>query len=414
MATTLDITTFKKIKEFILKDINLRDGAIKAESDPFWQSLKNTGTELWLDTGDIEEASKIWKKEMTALTTNNTLLNMEIQKGIYDTLIKEANEMLKGLDIKKRIIEIAFILNARHGLRLVEKFGARVSVELHTDVAHDIENTVYYAKRFYDICPESFIIKIPFTPSGLIGARKLRELNIAINFTLAFSARQNAVIAHCVKPNYLNVFLGRLNAYISGNKLGSGDNVGEKATIASQKAVHQITGKNPLPTKQIAASMRGGSQLASLAGIDVFTMPIKVAQEGYKNLKKNFTSKADENYPVTVNQGLDENGIRMDKLWNVSETEMNFGKSLDKNPPESAQEIIDRAHKMGCGDLFPKLSPEDYRALKEDGKIPVHSKWQERIKNSEVAIDTILNLAGLASFETDQAAMDARVEGLIS
>ena len=33
---------------------------------------------------------------MTALTTNNTLLNAEIQKGIYDELILRAKGYFKG------------------------------------------------------------------------------------------------------------------------------------------------------------------------------------------------------------------------------------------------------------------------------------------------------------------------------
>ena len=37
------------------------------------------GSELWLDTGDIEAAAEPWTEEFTALTTNNTLLNAEVQ-----------------------------------------------------------------------------------------------------------------------------------------------------------------------------------------------------------------------------------------------------------------------------------------------------------------------------------------------
>ncbi len=54
------------------------------KKDPFWEALRSTGTELWLDTGDMDEAEANWSAEMSALTTNNTLLNNEIQKGIYD------------------------------------------------------------------------------------------------------------------------------------------------------------------------------------------------------------------------------------------------------------------------------------------------------------------------------------------
>ncbi len=161
------------IRDFILSGIN--ESQSEFHPDPFWQNLKKTGTELWLDTGDIEEASKIWTSEMTALTTNNTLLNAEIQKGIYDDLILRARDILKDLPLKKQVIEIAFILNAHHGMRLARKFGAFVSVELHTDTAHDLEAIIEYGRRYAEINPKQFIVKVPYTATGLLGARSLHE-----------------------------------------------------------------------------------------------------------------------------------------------------------------------------------------------------------------------------------------------
>ncbi len=76
---------------------------------------------MWLDTGDMEEAEANWSAEMSALTTNNTLLNHEIQKGIYDVFISEAKSVVRDLPQEERVKEIAFILNARHGLRLASE-----------------------------------------------------------------------------------------------------------------------------------------------------------------------------------------------------------------------------------------------------------------------------------------------------
>jgi transaldolase len=259
-----------KIRTFIIEGFEEQRVAVKP--DLFWQKLKDVGTELWLDTGDMLEAEKIWTAEMTALTTNNTLVNKEIQKGIYDDFIAEAIEIVKHLPQKEQIIEIAFILNARHGLRLAKKFGGMVSVELHTDLAHKIDATIEYGKRYFDICPDQFIVKVPYTAAGLIAARKLREEGVKINFTLEFSARQNVLVAAITRPNYLNVFLGRIGAYISDT---------------------------------------------------------------------------------------------------------------------------------------------DLKHISEDGKIPKHERWAKRIANGELAIDTLLNLAGLASFTADQAQLDERIERII-
>jgi transaldolase len=400
----------EKIMLFILGGVE--EQPVKIKSDPFWKNLKQTGTELWLDTGDIEEAEKNWSAEMTALTTNNTLVNKEIQKGIYDSFISEAREIVKHLTPKEQIIEIAFILNARHGLRLAKKFGAMVSVELHTDVAHDMDATVSYGLRYFDICPDQFIVKVPYTASGLLAARKLREHGVKVNFTLEFSARQNVIVASVTKPDYLNVFMGRVGAYIKDNGLGDGTGAGERAVLSSQSWIDKLTAGNPAPTKLIAASMRKADQLESLAGVNVFTMPTRVAATGKATLSGNFRSRLGEKPAV----GLFKEAAAYfpEKLWDVSDKELALAESLYTDCPENGNELIDRAHKAGCGDMFPYLSDNDLKRISDDGKIPVHEYWAERIASQELAIDTLLNLAGIASFATDQAQLDARIGSIIN
>ncbi|VAW24929.1 Transaldolase [hydrothermal vent metagenome] len=405
----MDTTLKAKIREFILQDIN--EAVVIGKPDLFWQSLKNTGTELWLDTGDMHEAEKNWSAEMSALTTNNTLVNNEIQKGIYDDYITEAKKIVKGLPLKEQIKEVAFILNARHGLRLAKKFGGFVSVELHTDTAHDIEAIVDYGVRYFEICPSQFIVKVPYTATGLLGARKLRDLGIKINFTLEFSARQNVFVAAITQPNYLNVFLGRLGAYVKDNGLGDGSGVGEKAVMSSQEWVTGLTKNNQVPTKLIAASLRNAGQLESLAGVDVFTMPTKVAAAGKAELSGDFSSKLGEDYPV--NLAPSSGSAFVEKLWEVSDKELSLAKGLGANLPKNSDELIQRVHAAGCGDMFPYLSGADLQHISGDGKIPKHKRWAGRIATGELAIDTLLNLAGLASFTNDQAKLDARIESII-
>jgi len=411
---TYKSTTSDRIKDFIHMGIDIHRQEIQYASDPFWLNLRSCDTELWLDTGDMEEAAKIWTTEMSALTTNNTLLNKEIQKGIYDAYITEANGILKEMDPGSRILEIAFILNARHGMRLVERFGGKVSVELHTDFAHDFDGIVEYGQRFFEICPNHFIIKVPYTATGLLGARRLRELGVAVNFTLEFSARQNALVAAIAKPNYLNVFLGRLGSYMVDNNLGDGKLVGEKATLSAQKIVNYFKQQNPDSTKLIAASLRNAGQLDNLAGVDVFTIPTKVAADGKETLSGDFTSRTEEIYPVTLNPGISADEIGFSKLWEVSQQELDLAEELARNRPADTGELVKRARNKGCADMFPELSEAELRTIKADGKIPVHEKWAKRIAAGELAIDTLLNLAGLASFTTDQENLDERIRKIIS
>jgi len=399
----------QKIKQFVLNGI--QEERVDAKPDSFWQAFRNLGTELWLDTGDMEEAEKNWSAEMTALTTNNTLVNKEIQKGIYDDFIAQARKIVKDLPLNEQVVEIAFILNARHGMRLAKKFSGFVSVELHTDTAHDFDAIVDYGLRYHDINPEQFIVKVPYTAVGLLGARRLRELGVRINFTLEFSARQNVLVAAITKPNYCNVFLGRIGAYFKNNGLGTGDGTGERTVISSQRYVTELTENNAEPTQLIAASLRNYQQLDALAGTDVFTMPTKVAADGKQKLRGKITSKLGVGYPVDV---TDEAAIyHPEKIWNVTNKELALAKSLDTDCPKNGSELIDRVHAAGCGDLFPYLSDRDLQYIAEDGKIPKHERWARRIESGELAIDTLLNLAGLASFTSDQAELDNRIRKII-
>lgn len=399
-----------RISDFLWK--NLGERRITAKKDPFWEALRSTGTELWLDTGDMEEAEANWTAEMSALTTNNTLLNNEIQKGIYDVFISEAKSIVRELPLEEKVKEIAFILNARHGLRLVARFGGLVSVELHTDTAHDIKAIEYYGKRYHELCPEQFIVKVPYTAEGLIGARRLKDAGVKINFTLEFSARENALVTRVARPDYLNVFLGRVGAFMIDNKLGDGSGAGEMAVISSQNWVTGLSAKNPWQTKLIAASLRNPGQLELLAGTDVFTMPPKVAAAGHKDLPGKFTSRTHENYPVSMFDSAKD--AHIEKFWTVDENVLNLAERLAAKVPSSGAELIEIAHEEGCGDMFPSLTREERSFIASDGKIPVYSRWADKIKEGRIAPDTLLTLAGLASFTADQKMLDDRIKGIIS
>lgn len=399
----------ERIIDFLSRDIN--EKTVQARHDTFWQALRETGTALWLDTGDMEEAEANWTAEMSALTTNNTLLNNEIQKGIYDRFIEEAKNEVKNLPPDEIVKEIAFMLNARHGLRLASHFGGLVSVELHTDTAHDIEAIVKYGKRFYQINPRQFIVKVPYTAEGLIGARLLKNEGVRINFTLEFSARQNVLVTAIARPDYLNVFLGRIGAYIAQNNLGSGKWAGEMAVLSSQKWVTELSAFNPWPTKLIAASLRNHDQLELLAGTDVYTMPPKVAAAGRVNLSGKFVSRLGESYPVDMTDEGRASGI--EKFWQVPDSLVKLARNLNENVPATGGELAARVREEGFADMFPPLTAEEEKQIAADGKIPLYSHWSKRLAEGSIAPDTLLNLAGLASFTADQEMLDNRIKGII-
>lgn len=385
------------------------------DSNPTWGRLRDLGTELWLDTGSLDESAELWTREMTALTTNNSLLNNEVQKGIYDDLIGEAAALLRPYRLSDRdlILEIAFILNARHGLRLVETYDAFVSVEEHTDLANDVDRAVAYAHRYHAICPERFIIEIPFTPAGLLATRRLAADGVPVNHTLGFSARQNYVVAHVGQPAYVNVFLGRLGAFVADNGLGDGALVGEKATLASQAAVRKLREDHAVPTRQIGASIRSGEQIRDLAGLDVLTMPPKAAAQfldlGLQPARL-ADRTADEPQPVLADTE-DVLVAGLDSLWHVSDdlvacVDILESESLDAY---ASDDLVTFFHDHGCGDVFPQWTPEQIATSAAEGKIPKLAHWRDALADGTVALDSLMNLAGLNAFVADQAAMDERV-----
>lgn len=399
----------EKLTAFINEGIEDKPVALK--HDPFWQSLRSTGTELWLDTGDMEEAEANWTAEMTALTTNNTLLNNEIQKGIYDSFVPRALELVSHLSVGEQVKEIAFILNARHGLRLARKFGGMVSVELHTDIAHDIDAIVSYGLRYRELCPGQFIVKVPYTPAGLIGARLLHERGVRINFTLEFSARQNALVTLVARPDYLNVFLGRIGAFIVDNNIGDGTGAGENAVLSSQSWVTRLSAETGSKTRQIAASLRNYTQLDLLAGTDVYTIPPKVAAAGRKSLGGLFDSRLHMRYDVPLNGEAE--GLGIEKFWDVPRSVVDLGRHLGKNLPSSGEALVRMAHEAGLAEMFPVMSSRENERIAAEGKIPVLASWKKRILAGELALDTLLTLAGLASFTADQKQLDDRIRGII-
>jgi len=391
--------------------------AVKAKSDPEWAKIRATGTRLWLDTGDIGEAEKLWVAEFEALTTNNTLLNKEVQKGIYDELVREAATVVRraaaGISAQDLVLEIAFVLNAYHALRLVEKFDAFVSVELHTDLAGDVARTVAYGKRYFAICPERFYVKVPFTPAGLLGARQLRLAGVPINFTIGFSARQNYLAALLTQPQYANVFMGRLNSFVADNQLGSGENVGERATLATQRAINAL--RDRTPTRLIGASVRTGQQIADCAGVDVLTMPTKAAAEFRAKPPVTVRARIAENPDVPLAAGVTLEQFDGASLWDVTDqfraaVAKLLAGNVDALTPEGVQSHFTAA---GLPGFLPRWSAADVALATKDGKIPVLSHWQSRLRDGSVGLDALMNLSALQSFVTDQQALDARIKSLI-
>ena len=385
-------------------------------SDPLLTRLRELGTELWIDTGELELAQSIWKNELTALTTNNTLANQVVQSGVMDDVIQETvnklGEAASGLTRKELVMEVGFVINCRIALRLVEAFKVKVSVELHPSISRDVEKSVEYGKRYFAVCPEYFIVKVPLTPEGLLATRKIRQNNIPVNFTLGFSARQNYLAARLANPDYVNVFLGRLNAVVADNAAGSGEWVGEKVTLHTQNAVKEVRDQHSdNNTRLIAASIRNGDQVATLAGLDVHTIPPKAMKEFQESGRTpDQIKKTDGTALVPGVDSTHDWSARVAKLW---EMDGDFRKAVDQLMARSdldqlSGEGLVQFCKANGLDLFHPFTEEDLNKIQADGKIPKLPDWP-----ASVALDDLMTLSALQSFAKDQNALDARIESFL-
>ncbi len=412
----------ERIAEFARRDFHPHFGELteQFDSNPTWRRLGELGTELWLDTGDIDSAMANWTREFTALTTNNTLLNREVQKGTYDAMIPEVSRLLDHwpeLTCQRRKLEMDFALNAMHGLKLVERFDAFVSVEEHTALANDLPASIEYARRYHAICPERFIVKIPFTPAGLLATRRLSAEGIAVNCTLGFSARQNYLAARIGRPMFVNVFLGRLNSFIADNHLGDGLYIGQRATIASQAAIRQLQDEHNSPTRQIGASFRAGTQIDDLVGIDVMTMPPKVARE-FLDLDlplDDINDCTSMEYPVLLDDEVSPESIRLDTLWNIEDElvacidDLEQQDLADFTPDDLVRFFAER----GCGDVLIDWTAQEIATSRAEGKIPKIDNWRDQLESGRIGLDSLMNLAGFNSFAADQNAMDERIHEVL-
>lgn len=398
------------------KEINSEPSSRQYQSDPLLARLKQLGTELWIDTGDLDLAQSIWKTELTALTTNNTLANQVVQSGVMDDVIQETVDQLdkaaSGLSREELVMEIGFVINCRIALRLVEAFKVKVSVELHPSISRDIEKSVEYGKRYFRVCPEYFIIKVPLTPEGLLATRKIRQADIPVNFTLGFSARQNYLAARLSNPNYVNVFLGRLNAVVADNSAGSGEWVGEKVTLHTQAAVSEVRDQHAdVKTRLIAASIRNGDQVATLAGLDVHTIPPPAMKEFQESGRTPGDIKKTEGASLSPDiDSAHDWSARVAKLWDM---DGDFRKAVDRLMAQSdldqlSGEDLEKFCKDNGLDLFHPFTGKDLGKIQDDGKIPKLADW-----SGSIALDDLMTQSALQSFTKDQNALDARIQSFI-
>ncbi|MGE3171832.1 MAG: transaldolase family protein [Planctomycetota bacterium] len=388
-----------------------------------WQALRATGSELWVDAADFDGARAVWSEEFSGMTTNNALLQADVADGRHDELIVRAGEQLRrapashGLAPDALVTEVAFVLNAVHGLRLARAFDATVCVELHTDLAGDADGSVEYGRRLHAIAPDRFVVKVPLTPAGLLAVRRLEAAGVPVNCTLGFSPRQNRLAAEYARPHFVNAFLGRVDGLLDRGRVAAGD-AGIAAARSSQRVLPApAPGGAAHEVRQIAASLRSAEQLPALAGVDVLTMPPDVARDfvaGGEAMTAGLRDRTGDALSGDARDALTaaDAGVFCDDGELAAVVAHQLALRDDDGMDEPRLRAVLRDH--GLGDLFPELTAADRVRLADDGKLPDWDHWRGRVADRSVSWDGLLNAAGLGAFSAAQRDLDGRIRRLLS
>jgi transaldolase len=189
--------------------------------------------------------------------------------------------------------------------------------------------------------------------------------------------------------------------------------------VASQETIRNLRRTYDVPSRQIAASFRDGGQVRDLAGLDVLTMPAKVAK-GFLDLglrPMEIGNRSMQSYRPSLAKGVDPESIRLETLWEVGENlaatvdELEKQANLDNMSPA---ELVNFFGARGCGDFLVPWTDQQRATSAAEGKIPRLDNWRKLLEENVIGLDSLMNLAGLSSFIKDQEQMDRRVEQVLS
>jgi transaldolase len=240
-------------------------------------------TEVVADTGDIDAIAKY--KPVDA-TTNPSLLLKATQLPRYESLIDQAVEWAKTLEVSdaERIEILADRLAVSAGLEILKVIPGRISTEVDARLSFDTNASIARAKRiigFYEeagIGKERVLIKLASTWEGIRAAEILQAEGINCNLTLMFSDVQ-AVAAAEAGAFLISPFVGRiLDWYKKANQVDSYP-ADEDPGVLSVQNIYNLYKDRGFKTVVMGASFRNVGEVEALAGCDRLTIGPQFLEE---------------------------------------------------------------------------------------------------------------------------------------
>jgi len=198
---------------------------------------------FFLDSAIIDEiqyALDMW--DIDGVTTNPR--HVQVSGKPFLTVVQEIGKLMAGTD-------------------------KTVSVQTNPHNHDNHDAIIEEARRFVELNPETFVIKMPCTEAGFKACKVLTDDGIRANMTLCFSAMQ-AMQAMRMGATYVSPFIGWKES--NGEETGS--------FIAD---CVQIKHNFDYGTEILVAAVRNGRQIADAAvmGADIVTAGIAVYKEAF-------------------------------------------------------------------------------------------------------------------------------------
>jgi len=161
--------------------------------------LQTQGQSVWYDTIDRAQlVSGLFKRLLdedgiVGVTSNPTIFQKSISHGdAYDEQMTELIKQRKSTSEIYEALVIKDITTVADMLRPIYDRTNRqdgfVSLEVSPDLAHDTEESLSEARRFWKLVDRpNLMIKIPATPEGIPAVQQALTEGININITLIFS-----------------------------------------------------------------------------------------------------------------------------------------------------------------------------------------------------------------------------------
>ena len=118
---------------------------------------------------------------------------------------------------------------------------------------------------------------------------------------------------------------------------------------------------------------------------------------------------------TALNERVDPEEVGLDTLWYINDEIVRCvdelgDEDLDGFDPDT---LVDFFEARGGSDFLVRWSAGEIATSAAEGKIPRLEHWADLLADRSIGLDSLMNLAGLNSFITDQKAMDDHVREVL-